>query len=96
MVRKIMVNCDFNGSIQKVPFYIGKPSSDSHPLGFQAKWLAKTSGGKIPSEFMKSIENIKNIADKNKVSFEDLLCHIMEEIEAKESLSKKQESGDND
>jgi hypothetical protein len=35
---------------------------------------------------MNSVENIKKIADKNKVSFEDLLCHLIEEIEAEEKL----------
>ena len=83
MVRKITVNCNFNGTSQKVPFYIGNPSSESHPLGFQAKWLS-SSGGQIPDEFMKSVAEVKEIAEKNKVSFEDLLCHLMTETEAEE------------
>ncbi|MDA7705090.1 DUF2610 domain-containing protein [Rickettsiales bacterium] len=95
MVRKITVNCNFNGVMQKVPFYVGSPSSDSHPLGFQAKWLSTNSGGEIPDEFMKSIENIKNIADKNKVPFEDLLAHVMDDIEAKKLTSDK-ENNSND
>jgi hypothetical protein len=96
MVRKININCNFNGVIQKVPFYIGRPSSESHPLGFQAKWLSVNSGGKIPDEFMNSVENIKKIADKNKVSFEDLLCHLIEEIEAEEKLKTESQKNDED
>jgi hypothetical protein len=83
MVKKITVDCDFNGIIQKVPFYVGSSSSKSHPLGFQAKWLLANSGGKVSDEFMNSIAEIKEVADKHKVAFEDLLCHLMEEIEVK-------------
>tara|TARA_B110000305_G_C19266360_1_gene552130 strand:+ start:111 stop:374 length:264 start_codon:yes stop_codon:yes gene_type:complete len=83
MVKKITVDCDFNGIIQKVPFYVGSSSSKSHPLGFQAKWLFANSGGKVSDEFMNSIAEIKEVADKHKVAFEDLLCHLMEEIEVK-------------
>jgi len=86
MARKITIDCDFNGIIQKVPFYVGNPSVESHPLGFQAKWLASTSGGKIPDEFMKSISQIKETSDKHNVPFEDLLGHLMDEIEAKKKL----------
>jgi hypothetical protein len=79
-----------------VTFYIGLHYSESHPLGFQAKWLSVNSGGKIPDEFMNSVENIKKIADKNKVSFEDLLCHLIEEIEAEEKLKTESQKNDED
>lgn len=83
MVSKIKVNCNFNGVNHPIDMYIGNPSKDSHPLGFQAKWLADNSGGRIPDEFMKSVSEVKKIADENKVSFEDLLCHLMKDIETK-------------
>ena len=76
-MKKFTVPCDFGG--QKAPFtiYIGDPEPKHHPLHFQADWLSKERGGSIPGEVMDSIAKLKDIADKNNVSFEDLCVYAL-------------------
>lgn len=76
-MKKFTVPCDFGG--QKAPFtiYIGDPESNHHPLHFQSNWLSKERGGTIPGEVMDSIAKLKEIADQNNVSFEDLCVYAL-------------------
>ena len=76
-MKKFTVPCDFGG--QKAPFtiYIGDPEPKHHPLHFQADWLSKERGGSIPGEVMDSSAKLKDIADKNNVSFEDLCVYAL-------------------
>ena len=76
-MKKFTVPCDFGG--QKSPFtiYIGDPEPKHHPLQFQANWLSKERGGNIPGEVMDSIAKLKDIADQNNVSFEDLCVYAL-------------------
>ena len=76
-MKKFTVPCDFGG--QKAPFtvYIGDPEPKHHPLNFQANWLSKERGGTIPGEVMDSIAKLKEIADQNNVSFEDLCVYAL-------------------
>ena len=76
-VKKFTVPCDFGG--QKAPFtiYIGDPEPKHHPLHFQSSWLSKERGGTIPAEVMDSIAKLKDIADQNNVSFEDLCVYAL-------------------
>jgi hypothetical protein len=76
-MKKFTVPCDFGG--QKAPFtiYIGDPEPKHHPLHFQSNWLSKERGGTIPAEVMDSIAKLKDIADQNNVSFEDLCVYAL-------------------
>lgn len=76
-MKKFTVQCDFNG--QKSPFtiYIGEPEPSHHPLHFQADWLSKERGGTIPQEVMDSVSKLYDLAQKNKVSFEDLCAYAL-------------------
>lgn len=76
-MKKFTVPCDFGG--QKSPFtiYIGDPEPKHHPLHFQSSWLSKERGGTIPAEVMDSIAKLKDIADQNNVSFEDLCVYAL-------------------
>jgi len=76
-MKKFTVPCDFGG--QKAPFtiYIGDPEPKHHPLYFQSNWLSKERGGTIPGEVMDSIAKLKDIADQNNVSFEDLCVYAL-------------------
>lgn len=95
-MKKFVVPCNFNG--QKAPFtiYIGNPEDSHHPLHFQADWLAKERGGSIPTEVMDSIAKLKELADKNNVSFEELCVYALsaaseeenDEDEEKEDLNE--------
>ena len=90
-MKKFTVPCDFGG--QKSPFtiYIGDPEPKHHPLHFQSSWLSKERGGTIPAEVMDSIAKLKDIADQNNVSFEDLCVYALgaaqQEGEAEEGES---------
>ncbi len=93
-MKKFTVPCDFGG--QKAPFtiYIGDPEPRHHPLSFQANWLSKERGGTIPGEVMDSIAKLKEIADQNNVSFEDLCVYALGA--AQQSEEEASEDGDAD
>lgn len=76
-MKKFTVPCDFGG--QKAPFtiFVGDPEPLHHPLSWQANWLSKERGGSIPPEVMDSVAKLKEIADKNNVSFEDLCVYAL-------------------
>ena len=98
-MKKFVVPCDFGG--RKAPFtiYIGAPEDKHHPLHFQADWLSKERGGSIPNEIMDSVAKLKELADKNNVSFEELCAYALdvaaqqqdEEDEGGESPKQKME-----
>ena len=77
-MKKFTINCLFGST--KAPFtvYIGTPETQHHPLHFQAEWLSKERGGTIPAEVMDSISKMKELAEKNNVSFEELCAYALE------------------
>lgn len=77
-MKKFAINCSFNGTISPFTVFIGKPEKDHHPLFFQAEWLSKERGGTIPPEVMESIAKLKDLAEKNNVSFEDLCTYALQ------------------
>jgi hypothetical protein len=77
MVKKFTVNCDFSGQIAPFTIYLGDPEREHHPLHFQAEWLSKTRGGTIPGQVMDAISKLKALAEKNKVSFEELCVYAL-------------------
>jgi len=87
MVKKFTADCDFGGKKSPVTLYIGNPAIGSHPLAFQNKWLAKDRGGAVPGEIMDSFSKLKDISEKNKVSFEELCAYVIEELNATKSIS---------
>ncbi len=87
MVKKFTADCDFGGKKSPVTLYIGNPAIGSHPLAFQNKWLSKDRGGAVPGEIMDSFSKLKDISEKNKVSFEELCAYVIEELNATKSIS---------
>lgn len=75
MIKKFDIPCDFGGKQSPVTLYIGDPRSENHPLQFQNNWLSSTKGGSVPQDIMDSISKIRDLAEKNNVSFEDL-CYF--------------------
>ena len=86
MVKKFTANCTFGGQVSPVTLYVGNPSKGNHPLAFQSKWLSSERGGTIPPNIMESFAKLSDIADKNKVPFEDLCAYVIDEIQANKSL----------
>jgi len=76
-VKKFTVNCDFGGQIAPFTIFLGDPEKEHHPLHFQAEWLSKTRGGTIPAQVMEAVSTLKSLADKNKVSFEELCVYAL-------------------
>lgn len=77
LMKKFTVPCDFNGVKSPFTIYIGEPEDSHHPLHFQADWLTRERGGNIPGEVMDSIAKLKELADKNNVSFEELCVYAL-------------------
>ena len=78
MVKKFSVPCSFDsGNVAPFDFFIGDPNNGKHPIEFQSKWLTEVKGGHVPQEIMDSIKKIKDLADRNNVSFEDLCIYAI-------------------
>lgn len=77
-MKKFAINCNFGGKMSPFTVYIGNPEGDHHPLQFQAEWLSKERGGTIPAEVMQSLAKLKEVADKNGVSFEELCTYALQ------------------
>jgi hypothetical protein len=88
MVKKFDANCNFNGQAFPVTLYVGNPAVGSHPLGFQSKWLNKERGGNIPQNVMDSFAKLTEIAEKNRVPFEDLCVYVIEELQSNNELQQ--------
>ena len=76
-MKKFSVPCNFGGQMSNVDIYIGNPENKHHPIHFQAEWLAKERGGNIPNDVMEALAEIKELADKNGVPFEDLCTYAL-------------------
>ncbi len=76
-MKKFIINCDFGGQIAPFAVYIGTPEGGHHPLHFQADWLSKQRGGTIPPDVMDAVSKLKDLADKNKVSLEELCVYAL-------------------
>lgn len=92
-MKKFTINCDFGGQIAPFAIYIGQPESGHHPLHFQADWLSKNRGGTIPPAVMDAISKLKDLAEKNAVSFEELCVYALgaAQQEGEESSDKNGE-----
>jgi len=100
-MKKFTINCDFGGQIAPFAIYIGQPESTHHPLHFQADWLSKNRQGTIPQAVMEAISKLKDLAEKNNVSFEELCVYALgaaqqENDTATEEVGDEGVAGDND
>lgn len=76
-MKKFTIPCDFNGIKAPFTIYIGDPEPRHHPIYFQADWLSKERGGVVPQDVMDSIAKLKDLSDKNNVSFEELCVYAL-------------------
>jgi hypothetical protein len=75
MVLRLSIPCSFGQNVSNVDFFVGNPREDLHPINFQSKWLGEARGGSVPASVMNSIKKIKEIADKEHISFENLCLY---------------------
>lgn len=85
-LKKITIPCNFRSGKMPVTLFIGDPAIGSHPFAFQEKWLSQTRGGTIPEDIIKSFAELKEIADKNRLSFPDLCQYVIDEINAGQQI----------
>lgn len=76
---KIEIPCDFSGKKAVIPFYIGTPSAENHPIHHQATWLSKERGGTVPEKFMHDLAEMHKIALKNGLDFQDVCAAAFKE-----------------
>ena len=69
--------CEFQGgSKQSVHFYIGRPSPDAHPIGFQMKWLG-AKGGNVPPTIVDALQRLAKISKEKNIPFIDLCEYVI-------------------
>lgn len=97
-MKKFTINCDFSGQIAPFTVYIGHPEAGHHPLHFQSNWLSKERGGNIPAQVMDALSKLKDLAEKNNVSFEELCVYSLGAAQQEENNDEgtEQEEGDDD
>ncbi len=78
-MKKFTIPCTFGDKSAPFDVYIGNPKKGHHPLQHQASWLSKERGGSIPAEVMESFGKLLDLADKHKVSFEELCVYALNE-----------------
>ncbi len=76
-MKKFTVPCQFGAQTSPFTIYIGRPKRENHPIQNQANWLSKERGGKIPQKVMDSLEKLRDLAEKNNVSFEELCVYAL-------------------
>jgi len=91
MVKKLIIPCSFSGQKYNIDFYIGSPHPDSHPIHNQVAWLSSNKGGIVDSEVMDAIAKLKELADKNDVSFEDLCFYAINKAERAQLSGESEE-----
>ncbi len=92
-MRKFTIPCYFGGVKTQYAIYIGKPKEDHHPLHFQNDLVSK-KGGVIPQEIMDSLAKLRELADKNGVSFEELCAYALEAASAESGSNLNEEEYD--
>ncbi len=99
-MKKFSINCDFGGQIAPFVIYIGQPEQTHHPLHFQADWLSKQRGGTVPPEVMDAIAKLKDLAEKNNTSLEELCVYALgaaqeeQEEQAEEEYNEDNSGGE--
>jgi hypothetical protein len=95
-MKKFDIPCDFNGVRSPVAIYVGLPKDDHHPIQFQADWLSKVRSGTVPQEVMESLTKLRDIANKNGVSFEELCVYALSAAEQESSATEEDGSDESD
>ncbi len=91
-MKKFIVPCEFGAQTSPFTIYIGKPKRENHPIQNQAHWLSKERGGKVPQKVMESLEKLRDLAEKNNVSFEDLCVYALIAAEKQEEEARNADS----
>ena len=94
-MKKFTINCDFGGQLSPFAIYIGQPEQGHHPLHFQADWLSKQRGGTVPADVMDAISKLKDLADKNNVSLEELCVYALGSTDDKDSPQEEEITNEN-
>jgi hypothetical protein len=87
-MKKFTVPCQFGNQTAPFTIYIGEPKRDVHPIQNQATWLSKERGGTVPQKVMDSLSRLRELAEENNISFEDLCVYALTVAEKQEEEEK--------
>ena len=93
-MKKFIVPCQFGNQTAPFTIYIGEPKGDVHPIQNQASWLSKERGGIVPQKVMDSLAKLRDLANQNNVSFEDLCVYALKVAENEEEDEEEYEDQD--
>ncbi|WP_038560231.1 DUF2610 domain-containing protein [Neorickettsia helminthoeca] len=88
-MKKFTVPCQFGNQTSPFTIYIGSPKRDTHPIYNQANWLSKERGGTVPQTVMDSLSKLRELAEENNVSFEDLCVYALKIAECQETQNSE-------
>lgn len=90
MVKSLKLNCIMHdGSMSPVTFFIGNPAKDSHPIKFQADWLQNQFGASVSEDIMDSLKKLHEVAEKNRIEFEDLCERVFDEVNTIKTINSE-------
>ncbi len=73
------IDCDFNGRIMSINFYVGTPYPGTNPIHHQSL-LVNSRGGVIPKYITDRLSKIQEIAEYNRIPFDETFFYIEQEI----------------
>ena len=79
MTKKFSLNCKVGADNIPLDFYIGDPQENSHPIGFQMKFLSQ-KGVSVPENIVASLSSLNDIAKRNRISFEELFEYVSDQL----------------
>ena len=94
-MKKFTVPCQFGNQTAPFTIYIGEPKGDVHPIQNQASWLSKERGGVVPQKVMDSLAKLRDLANQNNVSFEDLCVYALKVAENEEENNEQDDATNN-
>lgn len=86
MTKKFSLNCKVGAEDINIDFFVGDPQDNSHPIGFQMKYLTQ-KGVKIPDNIVSSLSSLHEISKRNRVSFEELLEYVSSQLNLENVVS---------
>ncbi|WFW29649.1 MAG: DUF2610 domain-containing protein [Wolbachia endosymbiont of Menacanthus eurysternus] len=76
-IKKITVQCDFNGQRSPFVIHIGNPRNNTHPIHHQDFWLARERRGSIPNKVKESLQKLYRLSQQNGIPFSELCAYAI-------------------
>ena len=83
VIKSFNISCDYNGTKQNTPFYIGYPEPTHHPIHFQTAYISKQRGGTVPGNVLDALSKLLTLAIDNNLEFAELAEYAIKQSEEK-------------